>query len=142
MIWESLTNFKKENVKDSKEALRKILSWNNSLPELDSFLEREKRYSFGIGKGVVFYNKQEDRKGQALSILIASTPVKYNSFDGVPISIFCFLSSTENKDIHLRYLSRFYRLMNFATFRENLLRIDSIEGIRKSIKKEEESFRV
>ncbi len=142
MIWESLTNFKKENVKDSKEALRKILSWNNSLPELDSFLEREKRYSFGIGKGVVFYNKQEDRKGQALSILIANTPVKYNSFDGVPISIFCFLSSTENKDIHLRYLSRFYRLMNFATFRENLLRIDSIEGIRKSIKKEEESFRV
>jgi len=142
MIWESLTNFKKENVKDSKEALRKILSWNNSLPELDSFLEREKRYSFGIGKGVVFYNKQEDRKGQALSILIANTPVKYNSFDGVPISIFCFLSSTENKDIHLRYLSRFYRLMNFTTFRENLLRIDSIEGIRKSIKKEEESFRV
>lgn len=142
MIWESLTNFKKENVKDSKEALRKILSWNNSLSELDSFLEREKRYSFGIGKGVVLYNKQEDRKGQALSMLIANTPVKYNSFDGVPISIFCFLSSTENKDIHLRYLSRFYRLMNFTTFRENLLRIDSIEGIRKSIKKEEESFRV
>ncbi len=142
MIWESLTNFKKVNVKDSKEALRKILSWNNSLSELDSFLEREKRYSFGIGKGVVLYNKQEDRKGQALSMLIANTPVKYNSFDGVPISIFCFLSSTENKNIHLRYLSRFYRLMNFTTFRENLLRIDSIEGIRKSIKKEEESFRV
>jgi hypothetical protein len=32
--------------------------------------------------------------------------------------------------------------MNFANFREDLLRIDSIEGIRKSIKKEEENFRV
>jgi mannitol/fructose-specific phosphotransferase system IIA component (Ntr-type) len=140
MIWESLTNFKKEDVKDSNEALRKILSWNNSLSELDSFLEKEKRYSFGIGKGVVLYKKQENRKGQALSILIAKNPVQYNSFDGVPISIFCFLSSTENKDIHLKYISRFYRLMNFANFREDLLRIDSIEGIRKSIKKEEENF--
>ena len=142
MIWESLTNFKKENVKDSKEALQKILSWNNSLSEFDSFLEREKRYSSGIGKGVVLYTKQEDREGQALSILIAQTPVQYNSFDGVPISIFCFLSSTKNKDIHLKYLSRFYRLMNFATFRENILRVDSMEGIRKLIKKEEESFKV
>jgi mannitol/fructose-specific phosphotransferase system IIA component (Ntr-type) len=142
MIWESLTNFKKENVKDSKEALQKILSWNNSLSELDSFLEREKRYSSGIGKGVVLYKKQEDREGQALSILIAQTPVQYNSFDGVPISIFCFLSSTKNKDIHLKYLSRFYRLMNFSTFRENILRVDSMEGIRKLIKKEEESFKV
>ena len=142
MIWESLTNFKKENVKDSKEALQKILSWNNNLSELDSFLEREKSYSFGIGKGVVLYTKQEDKKGQVLSILVAQTPVQYNSFDGVPISIFCFLSSTKNKDIHLKYLSRFYRLMNFETFRENILRIDSMEGIRKLIKKEEESFKV
>lgn len=142
MIWESLINFKKENVKDSKEALRKILSWNDGLSEFDSFLQREKKYSFGIGKGVVLYKKQEKGKGPALSILVSNTPVKYNSFDGVPISIFCFLSSTENKDIHLKYLSRFYRLMNFTTFRENLLRIDSIEGIRKSIKKEEESFKV
>jgi mannitol/fructose-specific phosphotransferase system IIA component (Ntr-type) len=142
MIWESLTNFKREHIKDSKEALRKILSWNNSLQELNSFLEREQRYSSGIGKGVVLYKKQENRKGQALSILITEEPVQYNSFDGVPISIFCFLSSTENKDIHLKYLSRFYRLMNFITFRENLLRINSIEGIRKLIKKEEESFKV
>ena len=141
MIWESLINFKKENVNDSEEALRKILSWNNRLSELDSFLRKEKKYSFGIGKGVVLYRRQEKGKGQALSILVSNTPVKYNSFDGVPISIFCLLSSAENKDVHLKYLSRFYRLMNFATFRENLLRINSIEGIRKLIKKEEESFK-
>jgi hypothetical protein len=32
--------------------------------------------------------------------------------------------------------------MNFETIRENILRIDSMEGIRKLIKKEEESFKV
>ena len=142
MIWESLTHFKREDVKDSKEALEKILSWSDNLQELDSLIEREKKYSFGIGKGIVLYKKREKRKGQALSILIANVPVKYNSFDGVPISVFCFLSSTENKDNHLKYISRFYRLMNFTTFRENLISVDSIERIRKLIKKEEESFSV
>ncbi len=140
MIWESLTYFKKENVEDSKEALKKILSWSDRTSEFDYFIEREEKYSFGIGKGVVLYKEQVDREEAELSILIADTPVKYDSFDGVPISIFCFLSSPSMKDIHLKYLSRFYRLMNFTTFRENLLNVDSIEGIRKLIKREEESF--
>ena len=140
MIWESLTHFKKENVKDSKEALKKILSWVDRLSEFDYFIEREDKYSFGIGKGVVLYKEQVDREEAELSILIADTPVKYDSFDGVPISIFCFLSSPSNKELHLKYISRFYRLMNFTTFRENLLGTDSIEGIRKLIKREEEGF--
>ncbi len=140
MIWESLTNFKKEDIESSKEALTKILSWVGKTKSTDYFLKREEKYSFGIGKGVVLYKKQENREEQELSILVANTPVKYDSFDGVPISIFCFLSSTTSKDLHLKYLSIFYRLMNFTTFRENLLSMDSIEGIRKLIKKEEESF--
>jgi mannitol/fructose-specific phosphotransferase system IIA component (Ntr-type) len=140
MIWESLTYFKKENVEDSKEALKKILSWSDRTSEFDYFIKREEKYSFGIGKGVVLYKEQADREEAELSILIADTPVKYDSFDGVPISIFCFLSSPSMKDIHLKYLSRFYRLMNFTTFRENLLNVGSIEGIRKLIKREEESF--
>jgi mannitol/fructose-specific phosphotransferase system IIA component (Ntr-type) len=140
MIWESLTYFKKETVKDSMEALTKILSWSENISELDYFIEREKKYSFGIGKGVVLYKKQGDGEEAELSILIADPPVKYDSFDGVPISIFCFLSSPSMKDLHLKYLSRFYRLMNFTTFRENLLNEDSIEGIKKVIKREEESF--
>ena len=140
MIWESLVHFKKENVKDSKEALKKILSWDDRISGLEYFVEREEKYSFGIGKGVVLYKEQGDREEAELSILIVNSPVKYDSFDGIPISIFCFLSSTSMKDLHLKYLSRFYRLMNFTTFRENLLSVDSIEGIRKLIKKEEESF--
>ncbi len=140
MIWESLTYFKKKNVINSKEALKKILSWGDRISEFDYFIEREEKYSFGIGKGVVLYKEQIDREEAELSILVANTPVKYDSFDGVPISIFCFLSSPSMKDLHLKYLSRFYRLMNFTTFRENLLNVDSIEGIRKLIKREEESF--
>jgi len=140
MIWESLTNFKKEDIESSKEALTKILSWVGKAQETDYFLKREEKYSFGIGKGVVLYKKQENREEQELSILVANTPVKYDSFDGIPISIFCFLSSTTSKYLHLKYLSIFYRLMNFPTFRENLLSMDSMEGIRKLIKKEEESF--
>ena len=140
MIWESLNSFKKENVKDSMEALTKILSWNDRVSELDYFIEREKKYSFGIGKGVVLYKEQGEKEEAELSILIANTPVKYDSFDGVPISIFCFLSSPANKDLYLKYLSRFYRLINFTTFREKLLNKNSIEGIKKLIKREEESF--
>ncbi len=140
MIWESLTSFKKEDVENSEEALKKILSLSDSISKFDYFVEREKKYSFGIGKGVVLYKEQRDIEEAELSILIANTPVKYDSFDGVPISIFCFLSSPMDKNLHLKYLSRFYRLMNFATFRENLLNEDSIEGVRKLIKREEESF--
>ncbi len=140
MVWESLTNFKREEVKSSREALEKILFWVKKTQEIDYFLEREEKYSFGIGKGVVLYKKQENTDEQELSILVSSTPVKYDSFDGIPISIFCFLSSTKDKDNHLKYLSRFYRLINFTTFRESILSMDSIEGVRKLIKKEEESF--
>ena len=141
MIWESLTHFRKENVENSEEALKKILSWNNSISKFDYFYEREKKYSFGIGKGVVLYKEQGKRDDAELSILIPGEPVKYDSFDGVPISIFCFLSSPQDKNLHLRYLSRFYRLMNFATFRENLLSMNSIEEIRKLVQREEEGFK-
>jgi mannitol/fructose-specific phosphotransferase system IIA component (Ntr-type) len=140
MIWESLTNFKRENIEGSKEALKQILGWNDRISEFDCFIEREKKYSFGIGKGVVLYQKQRKGEDAELSILIADVPVKYDSFDGVPISIFCFLSSFGNKDLHLKYLSRFYRLMNFATFRENLVNLSSKEEAKKLIKREEESF--
>jgi mannitol/fructose-specific phosphotransferase system IIA component (Ntr-type) len=140
MIWESLTHFRKENVKNSEEALKKVLLWNDSISKFDYFYEREKKYSFGIGKGVVLYKEQGERSDAELSILVPSIPVKYDSFDGVPISIFCFLSSTLDKDSHLKYLSRFYRLMNFTTFRENLLSMNSIEEIRKLVKREEEGF--
>jgi mannitol/fructose-specific phosphotransferase system IIA component (Ntr-type) len=140
MIWESLTHFRKENVENSQEALKSILSWVDSTSKFDQFIEIEKKYSFGIGKGVVLYKERGDREESELSMLISSAPVKYDSFDGVPISIFCFLSSPLNKETHLKYLSRFYRLMNFATFRENLLNMKSIEEIRKLIKREEESF--
>ncbi len=140
MIWESLTHFRKENVKNSEEALKEILSWSDSISKFDYFIEREKKYSFGIGKGVVLYKEQGNRGDAELSMLIPSEPVKYDSFDGVPISIFCFLSSPLNKDLHLKYLSRFYRLMNFTTLRENLLNMNSIEEIRKLVKREEEGF--
>jgi mannitol/fructose-specific phosphotransferase system IIA component (Ntr-type) len=40
----------------------------------------------------------------------------------------------------LKYLSRFYRLMNFATFRDNLVNLNSKEEAKKLIKREEESF--
>jgi mannitol/fructose-specific phosphotransferase system IIA component (Ntr-type) len=140
MIWESLTHFRKENVENSKEALKKILSWNDSVSKFDYFYERENKYSFGIGKGVVLYKELGDGDDAELSILVPIVPVKYDSFDGVPISVFCFLSSPPNKDLHLRYLSRFYRLMNFSTFRENLLSMNSIEEIRKLVKREEEGF--
>jgi mannitol/fructose-specific phosphotransferase system IIA component (Ntr-type) len=140
MIWESLTYFKKENVEDSKEALKKILDWNDVTSEFDYFVEREKKYPFGIGKGVVLYQRQREGEDADLSILIANAPVKYDSFDGVPISIFCFLSSFKDEDLHLKYLSRFYRLMNFATFRDNLVNLNSKEEAKKLIKREEESF--
>lgn len=140
MIWESLAHFRRENVKNSEEALKSILSWVDSISKFDYFIEREKKYSFGIGKGVVLYKEREDREEAELSILISSTPVKYDSFDGVPISIFCFLSSPLNKGLHLKYLSRFYRLMNFTTFRENLLSVNSKKQAEKLIKREEESF--
>jgi len=140
MIWESLTHFRKENVENSEEALKKMLSWNDSISKFDYFIEREKKYSFGIGKGVVLYKEQGERDDAELSILVPSAPVKYDSFDGVPISIFCFLSSPLDKDLHLRYLSSFYRLMNFTTFRENLSSMNSIEEIRKLVKREEEGF--
>ena len=139
MVWESLTHFRRENVKNSEEALKSILSWYG-ISKFDYFIEREKKYSFGIGKGVVLYKERGDREEAELSMLISSTPVKYDSFDGVPISIFCFLSSPLNNGLHLKYLSRFYRLMNFTTFRENLLSVNSKKQAEKLIKREEESF--
>ncbi|MEA1912990.1 MAG: PTS sugar transporter subunit IIA [candidate division WOR-3 bacterium] len=140
MLWESLRHFEKRKVKDSNEALRKLLSWGGFLDEFEEFKKREELYSFGIGKGVVLYKKQAERENAELSILVAKPCIEYDSFDGVLISIFCFLSSPGDKSSYFQSLSRFYRLMNSATFRERLVRSESEEEVRKLIKKEEKDL--
>ncbi|MCK4322137.1 hypothetical protein KAX08_06440, partial [candidate division WOR-3 bacterium] len=90
MIWESLESFEKAGVKSSEEALKSLLAEAELTDAFEQLSEMENLYPSGIGKGVVLYKKRIKDRNPELYIKIASPPVEYNSFDGVPISIFCF----------------------------------------------------
>ncbi|MCK4571967.1 PTS sugar transporter subunit IIA [candidate division WOR-3 bacterium] len=140
MIWESLESFEKAGVKSSEEALKSLLAEAELTDAFEQLSEMENLYPSGIGKGVVLYKKRIKDRNPELYIKIASPPVEYNSFDGVPISIFCFLITPLDDTLHLMYLTRLYRLINFSSFRERLLKSESLEEVRKLIKREEEGF--
>lgn len=140
MIWESLESFEKAGVKSSEEALKSLLAEAELTDAFGQLSEMENLYPSGIGKGVVLYKKRIKDRNPELYIKIASPPVEYNSFDGVPISIFCFLITPLDDTLHLKYLTRLYRLINFTSFRERLLKSESLEEVRKLIKREEEGF--
>lgn len=137
MIWESLVDFERKEVKDSDGALSTVLEITGNREDYDYFIEREKIYSFGIGKGVVLYKKKSDKDRNELTILVSDNSVSYDSFDGVPIDIFCFLEVSKEEGNYLDYLSKFYRLINFSTFREKLKTLNTKEEVRRLIKKEE-----
>ncbi|MBA7608402.1 hypothetical protein ES703_15579 [subsurface metagenome] len=140
MIWESLESFEKAGVKSSEEAFKSLLAEAELTDAFEQLSEMENLYPSGIGKGVVLYKKRIKDRNPELYIKIASPPVEYNSFDGVPISIFCFLITPLDDTLHLMYLTRLYRLINFSSFRERLLKSESLEEVRKLIKREEEGF--
>ncbi len=140
MIWESLVSFEQSNLKTSDEVLRELLGEAELLDEFEHFREIDNLYSFGIGKGVVLYKKRIKGLNPELYIKITKSYVEYGSFDGIPISVFCLLKAPSDDSLHLRYLSGFYRLMNFVSFRERLMKSESLEEVRKLIKREEEGF--
>lgn len=140
MIWESLIIFEHCSPKNSKELLKNILQEAELPDAFEHIQEMEESYSYGIGKGVVLYKERVKDREPELYIKIVSPPVEYNSFDGVPINIFCFLITPKGDELHLRYLARFYRLINFESFRERLIKSESLEEVRKLIKREEEGF--
>ncbi|MCK4422032.1 PTS sugar transporter subunit IIA [candidate division WOR-3 bacterium] len=140
MIWESLMRFELKSKITPRDALGDLLEKSGFLDEFDKFSEMENLFSFGIGKGVVLYKKRTKVDSPGLYIDVVKPPIEYDSFDGVPISIFCLLVSPLDDSVHLRYLSLFYRLINFSSFRERLLEANSLEGVRKLVKREEEGF--
>ncbi len=140
MIWESFVSFERTGAKSGEEALRSLLEESELSDKFERLKNMEDSYSFGIGKGVVLYKERIQDHKPALYIKVVSPPIEYNSFDGVPISIFCFLITPLDDSIHLQCLARFYRLMNFTSFRERLLNLKSTEEVRKLIKREEEGF--
>ncbi len=142
MIWESLTVFDKKSFKNSEDALKDLLcdaELNNSFKAIKKM---EDSYSYGIGKGVVLYKERIKNHEPELYLKIANPTVEYNSFDGVPINIFCFLITPLDDELHLKYLASFYRLINFESFRERLIKSETLEEVRKLIKREEEGFEI
>ena len=140
MIWESLVSFKHSSLKDSEEVLKNLLDESELTDVFKQLRNAEDIYPFGIGKGVVLYKKRIKNRNPELYINIVNPPVEYDSFDGVPINIFCFLITPMDDSLHLEYLSRFYRLINFASFRERLVKLKTLKEVRKLIKREEEGF--
>lgn len=140
MIWESLSSFEKIQPKNSRDALENLLDAADLNDIFDEIVKREKTYSHGIGKGVVLYKKREEIESPELFINVTDSPIEYDSFDGVQISIFCLIVTPEDDRIHIEFLSRFYRLINFSTFRERLIKSRNIEEVRKLIRREERGF--
>jgi len=140
MIWESLAGFDKKSFKNSEDALKDILSDAELSSSFEAIKKMDDSYPYGIGKGVVLYKERIKNHEPELYIKIANPTIEYNSFDGVPINIFCFLITPLDDEIHLKYLARFYRLINFESFRDRLIKLESLEEVRKLIKREEEGF--
>ena len=80
----------------------------------ESAMERERRMSTGLGKGVaVFRCRSDDVKQICCSFGIKRGGVEFGAVDGIPVEIFFMIAAPEKvNDTYVRILSRLCRILN------------------------------
>ncbi|MCK4640739.1 MAG: PTS sugar transporter subunit IIA [Candidatus Marinimicrobia bacterium] len=112
-----------------------VLVKNGKLTEAEeaksAVYKREELMTTGVGKGVALpHGKYANIDEVLVSFGISIEGIDFDAIDGLPVNIFVLLLTPERyPSKHLKLLSKFSRMLNIASCREELLAADSAEKI-------------
>jgi mannitol/fructose-specific phosphotransferase system IIA component (Ntr-type) len=121
-----------------EEVLNHLLGLVKNDPRIGDFeqvreavLAREVMMSTGVGKGLALPHGRTPAVTEIVAAFATSAqPVPFDAVDGAPARLYFLLVGPENaRSEHIKTMSRVSRLMNEATFREQLLAAESAEAI-------------
>lgn len=120
----------------------KVAVKNNNINKEDeeiinnSLIEREKSMSTSIGKGIAIPHCTTTRVDDVIIVLATSEKgIDFDAIDNVPVKIAILLIVPKNKlSQHIKTLANIARLMGNDDLREQLVTIDTVDLILKTIK--------
>lgn len=136
-------NSKKDLINSLVDTLRSKLSTDEEAEEVRrAVFEREKIMSTGVGKGIAIpHAKTTVVESHLAAFALLSEPLNFDSIDNEPVKlVFLLISPQTNNSQHIKILSRISRLMNSASFREQISGCDNRDEILKAFKDEEEKY--
>jgi len=138
-----LANSKEQAIRELVDSLVSNDDSLNGSSLFESAMERERRMSTGLGKGVaVFRCRSADVKQICCSLGIKRGGVEFDAVDGIPVEIFFMIAAPEKvDDTYVQILCRLYRILNQETFRSNLLGARSAKEIFSLVSEEEKELK-
>jgi PTS system fructose-specific IIC component len=130
-VMEEMVDLICKDFKENTESLKEKI--------LKSTLDREKRMSTGIGKGVALPRYQ----GNGVEGIIASFGIKpegidFQALDSNPVQFIFFLAAGEKEEEgYTEALSRMARILNQEGIQDRMLHVKNSEEIFSLLKKEE-----
>lgn len=101
--------------------------------------EREEIETTGIGHNIAIpHARTETVSGLALAFGISREGIDFKSFDSKPAHIFFLIASNEeNKNKYIQLLARISRICRKESFREKILKSETVNDIIQIFKEEE-----
>jgi len=101
--------------------------------------EREEIETTGIGHNIAIpHARTETVSGLALTFGISREGIDFKSFDSKPAHIFFLIASNEeNKNKYIHLLARISRICRKESFREKILKSETVNDIIQIFKEEE-----
>lgn len=102
---------------------------------VEILLEREKLGSTGIGNGIAIpHGKLAGLESLIVSFGKSKDGIDFDSMDGKPVHIFFLLMAPENSaGQHLKALAKISRMLKDSSFRTDLIKSVSVEGLYETI---------
>lgn len=138
-------NLKATNKKDVIEELVNRLvaagKVSEKEPVVKTLMEREELGSTGIGNGIAIpHGKSPLLKGVVAAFGRSPRGIDFDSLDGEPVYLFFLLVAPEGEAaIHLKALAKISRLLKDKYFRQGLMKVKSVEEVKRIIQEEEEA---
>lgn len=134
---------KKELINALVDSLKAKVDSTDNLEEIrKSVFEREKIMSTGVGKGLAIpHAKTKAVNENHAAFALLNEPLNFDSIDNEPVRlVFLLVGPETNNSQHIKLLSRISRLMNSASFREQILGCETSEEVLKAFQTEEEKY--
>lgn len=136
-------NSKKDLINSLVDTLKSKLNSDEDADEVRrAVFEREKIMSTGVGKGIAIpHAKTVVVEKHLAAFALLKEPLNFESIDNEPVKlVFLLVGPQTNNSQHIKILSRISRLMNSASFREQISGCTTKDEILTAFQDEEEKY--
>ena len=119
-----------------EETIREMVSLMvkaGNIADQDEYMEgvfaREEEGTTGIGEGIAIPHAKNDAvRAPGLAAMVIRNGVDYDSMDGEPVKlVFLIAAPNTEENVHLEVLSRLSMLLMDESFKDDLLKVQSVE---------------